>query len=187
MIKILALLMTLAPAAFAGDAAAQPGMVKYTADGSVFTAMVPSDWEKEEEIIAGRQEKQYGVDLYSPGKKPAAAVSLIYFGPDHPRFKTYEKYLATLRDTKDSVPGEVAGKVTDTVVNNRYAKTFDKKSYALYPPYAPAPEKIEMFERYVVVPAKKGFYSLTLKAPKGEAKRYLAEFEKILKSFKPAR
>jgi hypothetical protein len=44
-----------------------------------------------------------------------------------------------------------------------------------------------MLERYVVVPAKKGFYSLKLKAPKGEAKRYLAVFEKILKSFKPAR
>jgi hypothetical protein len=186
MIKLLTLIMTLVPAVWAGEAAA-PAMEKFTCDGSLFTAMLPSDWEKEEEIIAGRQEKQYGVDLYAPGKKPGAAISLIYFGPDHPRFKTWEKYLATLRDTKDADPEEVLGKVTDTVVNNRYAKTFDKKAFAFDPPYAPEPEKIEMLERYVVVPAKKGFYSLKLKAPKGEAKRYLAVFEKILKSFKPAR
>ncbi|OGR50411.1 MAG: hypothetical protein A2049_03000 [Elusimicrobia bacterium GWA2_62_23] len=186
MIKILALLVTLAPAVCAGEAA-PPAMEKFVCDGNVFTAMVPSDWEKEEEIIAGRQEKQYGVDLYSPGEKPAGAVSLIYFGPDHPRFKTWEKYLATLRDTKDGIQGEVVGKLTDTVVNNRYAKTFDKKTFAFIPPYAPEPEKIEMLERYVIIPAKKGFYALSFKSPKGEAKRHLAVFEKILKSFKPAR
>ncbi len=186
MIKLFALFATLLPAVWAGETP-PPAMEKFTCDGALFTAMVPSGWEKEEEIIAGRQEKQYGVELYAPGRKPGAAISLIYFGPDHPRFKTHEKYLATLRDTRDAAPGEALGKVADTVVNNRYAKYFDKKSFAFDPPYAPEPEKIEMFERYVIVPAKKGFYSLSLKAPKSEARRYLAVFENILKTFKPAR
>ncbi len=188
MIKIIALLsMFLSPAARAGQAAPDAGAEKYVCDGAYFTAMVPSDWEKEDEITIGRQEKQYGVDLYAPGKPPAAVISLIYFGPDHARFKTAEKYIATQRETRDRIKGEKSGKVSSTVVNNRYAKTFDKLSYEMVPPYSPKAVKVEMLERFVVIPAKQGFYSLSFKAPKGEARRYLAAFEKILKTFKPAR
>lgn len=187
MIKILSLLIALSPAVSAGQAAPEADMTKYICDGAYFTAMIPSDWEKEDEVAIGRAEKQYGVDLYAPGQPPAATISLIYFGPDHKRFKTAEKYIATQKETKDRIPGEASGKVSDTVVNNRYAKAFDKRSYEMVPAYSPKAQKVEMLERFVVIPAKAGFYSLSFKAPKGEAKRYLAVFEKILKTFKPAR
>lgn len=185
MLTIIAFCLAL-PLPFAA-AAQEGGQVKYICDGAFFTAMIPSGWEKEEEILAGRAEKQYGVDLYSPGDKPGAAISLLYFGPDHPRFKTFEKYIATLRDTKDRIRGEKPGKIRDTVVNNRYARTFDRRSYSMVPAYSPKPAKVEMLERFVVVPSKKGFYSLSFKAPKGEAGRFLPIFEKIIATFKPSR
>ncbi|MCM2267110.1 MAG: hypothetical protein NDI60_04970 [Elusimicrobiales bacterium] len=185
MIKIIALILALTPAVPLG--AAEAGMEKYACDGNVFTALIPSAWEKEEEIIVGRQEKQYGVDLYSPGQPPGAAISLIYFGPDHPRFKTMDAYIATLMKTEHKNDGEILGKLEDTLVAGRKSKILDMITYAMLPAYSPKPKKAEMFERYVIVPAKKGFYSLTLKAPKGEAKGHLAMFGKILDSFKPAR
>jgi len=187
MIKILALLIALSPAAVSAQAG-KDGMEKYICDGSFFTALVPSDWEKEDDVTAGRQEKQYGVDMFAPGGPPApAAISLLYFGPDHAQFKTFEKYIATQMSTVHRVKGEVSGKVKDTVVNNRYAKTFDKKSYDMVPPYSPKAVKVEMFERFVIIPAKTGFYVLNFKSAKGDAKKYLAVFEKIAKTFKPAR
>lgn len=68
---------------------------KFTCDSNFFTAMIPSDWEKAEEIILGWQEKRYGVDITAPETAEGAFIniSLIYFGPDHVLFKTYENYI----------------------------------------------------------------------------------------------
>lgn len=184
--NILSLLLVLVPSAPAAPPAA--AALEYVCDGGHFTAMIPSGWQKEDDVLVGRREKQYGVDLYAPdrGQDPASTISLIYFGPDHARFKTPEKYIKMQLETRDRVPGETAGKVKDTVVSHRYSRTLDKRSYDLVPPYSVEQRKVEMFERLVVMPAKGGFYVLSFKAPKNKAARLLPVFEKILKTFKPA-
>lgn len=185
MIKTLALLIALSPGARAVPPES-PAMEQFICDGNFFKALVPAEWEKSEEILIGRQEKQYGVDLSAPGGPPSpASISLLYYAQDHARFKTWEKYISTQRATKNRIKGEASGQMKDTVVNNRHAKTFDKRSYDMVPPYSPKAVKVEMFERFLVVPAKKGFYVLSFKSAKPDAKRYLGTFESVLRSFKP--
>lgn len=185
MIKLFALLIALCSPAGAAPQDG-PAMEQFICDGNFFKALVPADWEKSEEIMIGRQEKQYGVDLSAPGGPPSpASISLLYYAPDHARFKTWEKFISTQRSTKNRVKGEASGQVKDTVVNNRHAKTFDKRSFDMVPPYSPKAVKVEMFERFLVLPAKKGFYVLSFKSAKPDAKRYLGVFESVLRSFKP--
>lgn len=185
MTTIFSLLLLAAAPAFGGESAA-PGLEQYVSDGNFFTASVPVSWEKSEEILLGRQEKEYGVDMSAPGGPPApAAISILYYAPDHAMFKTHEKFLNTQLKPPTRIKGEVTGKVKDVLVNHRRARTFDKRTFDFIPPYSPTPKKIEMFERCVVMPAKKGFYVLNFRTKKGDEKAYLPVFDKVLQSFKP--
>lgn len=160
---------------------------KFICDENYFTAMIPSDWEKQEEIILGRQEKQYGVDLTDLKAKSSAfsSISLIYFGPDHPRFKTPEKYIRVSLETRKKIKGETVTTPKDSVLNGRKVKFFEKLNYISVPPGAAVPKKVLMYEKYVIMPAKKGFFVLSLQSPKDGAKAYLNIFDKITASFKP--
>lgn len=160
---------------------------KFTSDGAFFTAMIPSDWEKAEEIILGRQEKRYGADLTAPKMAEGAFtnISLIYFGPDHLMFKTYEKYIARNMEMPRKKKGEQTTGPHETVLNGRKAFSFEVQRYEAIPPGAPDPARVLIYRKQIIIPAKKGFYALILESPKSAAKSYLAVFDKICASFKP--
>jgi len=160
---------------------------KFTCDGNLFTAMIPSDWEKAEEIILGRQEKRYGVDLTAPQMAEGAFtnISLIYFGPDHLMFKTYEKYIAKNMEMPRKKKGEKTTGPREITFNGRKALTFEVQRYDSIPPGAAKPSYVLIYQKQIVIPAKKGFFVMILEAPKSAAKTYLTVFDKIGASFKP--
>lgn len=174
----------------AGKTAAQ--MEKYTCDGNFFTAMVPKDWAKKENISSGRQAREFGVDLKGPANKDGAfsRISLTYFAPDHARFKTMEKYLRinAAPDPDFPVPGEKYGPLSAVLVGNRRAQQFELRTFSFIPPDAVEPLKVAVYEKHVVVPGLKGgFYVLTYHAPADIAKAGAGVFKAVLAGFKPVK
>lgn len=190
---VLALLLACAaagPASAGGKAAMQ--MEKFVCDGNFFTAMVPKGWEKHEGISSGRQAREFGVDLKGPKSKDGvnARISLTYFGADHARYKTMEKYMRinSKADPDFPVAGEEYGPVSVVLVANRRAQVFELKTFTFVPPHAVKPLKVTVFERHIVVPSLKGgFYVLTYHAPADIAKANLPAFEAVVAGFKPAK
>lgn len=160
---------------------------KFTCDSNFFTAMIPSDWEKTEEIILGRQEKRYGVDLTAPQRAEGAFIyiSLIYIGPDHLMFKTYEKYIAKNLEMPRKKKGEQTMGPKEIVFNGKKAITFEIERYEPIPPGSAAPASVLIYQKKIVIPAKEGFFVIILESPKTAAKTYLDIFDKIGASFKP--
>ena len=160
---------------------------KFTSDGNFFNAMIPSGWEKAEEIILGRQEKRYGVDLTAPERAEGAFtnISLIYFGPDHLMFKTYDKYIAKNMELSRKKKGEKTTGPKEMLFNGRKALSFEIQRYDSIPPGAAKPNMVLIYQKQIIIPAKKGFYAVILESPKSAAKIYLGIFDKISASFKP--
>ncbi len=182
------LILFIAPMARAGETEEQ-ACEKFTCDGNFFTAMIPSDWEKAEEIILGRQEKRYGVDLTAPETAEGAftTISLIYFGPDHVLFKTYEKYIAKNIEMPRKKKGEETTGPRELIFNGRKAITFETQQYDSFPPGAANPASVLIYQKQIVIPAKEGFFVMILESPKTVAKAYLDIFDKIGASFRPNR
>jgi hypothetical protein len=120
------------------ESSKERALEKFTCDGNFFTAMIPSDWEKAEEIILGRQEKRYGVDITAPETAEGAFIniSLIYFGPDHILFKTYENYIVKNMKMPRKKKGEKTTGPVELIFDDRKAITFETERYESIPPGA---------------------------------------------------
>lgn len=165
---------------------------KYISDGNFFTAMIPQDWEKDEDIILGRAAKEYGVILIGPRGMEGTPVmiTILYYGDGkdtHEWIKSAEDFIN--RNSKPYrgklLEGEDYGEVREIIFAGRRAKTFDRKTVVSIPPNAAVPKKILIFERFVVVPAAIGFYKLQYEAPSDLAEKYEGVFDKVINSFKP--
>lgn len=181
-----------AACAHAKTAGEKPQMTAFTCDGNFFKAMVPKDWGKTERISAGRQAREFGVDLKGPAGKDGAfsRISLTFFGADHPRFTTMDKYLGinAVPDPDLPIEGERYGPLTKVLVAGRSAKQFELNTFSFIPPYAVNPVKVPIYEKHIVIPGKKGgFYVLTYHAPADIAKANIGVFNAVVKSFKPAK
>ena len=77
------------------------------------------------------------------------------------------------------------GPVKDQPVAGRTAKVFERKVYEYLQPESIRPEKIPLYERFVVIPVKQGFYVLRYTAAQVIAEKYRSVFEKVVSSFKP--
>jgi len=176
------------PRAFAKDGAPKEAMEPFTCDMNFFKAQVPSDWELNEEITTGRIEKVYGFDLKGPRNSEGAFTSMtvLYYGPDHPRFHASEDFIEANRDTSLSLPGEKDGPLTPVTVAGVSGQEFIRNVFLFIPPHAVEPKKIPMKERLIILPAAKGgFYTLEYSAPEDAYETYQSVFEQVLNSFKP--
>ena len=131
---------------------------------SCFTASIPSDWVRYEDIMDSEATREYGVDLRGPKNADGAYVTIdiIYYAPDHDMFKTAEDFIranANLRETLKA-QGESVTPVTATQIAGRDAVQFDKKAILFLPFDSADPKKIMMFERLIVMKGKEGFYLL---------------------------
>ena len=170
------------------DKTMQTDTANFTCDGNFFTAKVPEGWAKSESISLGRQAKEYGVDFKGPKDKDGAyaRISLTYYGPDHRRFKTMEKYINLNSRPLMAVKGEKYGPVANITAASRRGKRFERRTFDFIPPYAVKPLKVSVFEVQVVLPGKKGgFYALTYHAPMDIEKANMPVFDKVLLDFKP--
>lgn len=161
----------------------------FISDGNFFTALIPKDWEKEEDIILGRTAKEYGVLLIGPRGMEGTPVmiTVLYYGDGkdtHDWIKSAEDFinLNSKPNRRPLLEGEEYGEVGEITLAGRKAKKFDRKTFVSI---STGSKKILIFERFVVVPTVTGFYKIQYEAPSDLAKKYESVFDKVINSFKP--
>ncbi|MBP7527873.1 MAG: hypothetical protein KA801_08105 [Syntrophorhabdaceae bacterium] len=163
--------------------------------GDYFTCSIPADWSKYDPGFGLSQDekKVYGLTLFGPQdeSKVPPTISVHYYAPGNLLHKTMAKFIRghsePLFDTQSK--GDPLGKVDSIQLAGRKATTFNRKSVRYIGERSLKPEKVVLFEHFVVVPDSKdqGFYVLELSVPSAIKTRYTAIFENVVKSFLPVR
>lgn len=177
---------------------------KYISEGNFFVVLIPKGWGKEENNFSHAYtktgDKVCGVELSGPHNKDDArlTISVLYYEYGQ-FFKSYERYINLKTGTFTRLALEKDVYITNTAVAGREAKKFEIEKFELIPlPFdppdfkegiiyeiVPPSKKVTVIERYIVIPAEKGFYVLNYRASPDIAKSIEGTFEKILNSFEP--
>lgn len=177
---------------------------KYISEGNFFAVSIPKGWGKEEKDFSRAYtktgDKVYGVELFGPRNEDGArlTISILYYEYGQ-FFKSYERYINLKTGTFTRLAPEKDVSITKMAVAGREAKKFEIEIFELIllpfdPPdfkegvkyeLVPPSKKVTVIEKYIVIPAEKGFYVLNYHAPEDIAKKYESVFDKIISSFEP--
>jgi len=177
---------------------------KYISEGNSFVVLIPKGWGKEEKDFSYAYtktgDKVRGVELSGPHNKDDArlTISVLYYEYGQ-FFKSYERYINLKTATFTCLAPEKDVYITNTAVAGREAKKFEIETFELIllpfdPPdfkegiiyeIVPPSKKVTVIERYIVIPAEKGFYVLSYRASPDIVKNIEGIFEKVLNSFEP--
>jgi hypothetical protein len=163
---------------------------KYVSEGKYFKCVLPKDWQKVESMGQPASEKKvYGVDVTGPAGADgiAPSISVKYYAKGNTLFKSAEEFV---RIHSKPIPGlGLAGdkysSVTTMKIAGRTATKFERRKSDFAKPRQVENKKIAVFERYMVLPAREGFYVLNYYCVFSEAKALLPAFEGAVKSFEP--
>jgi hypothetical protein len=174
--------------------AAAPAARSAAADcrgGEHFRCRLPAGWTQSWAPRLARVEKVYGLEASAPGQPegPAVRITVDYFAGDNAVHKGADAYVAahSRRNQALRMPGEKYGPVSGVELGGRRGRVFERETFAFWPPDHPRAGKVPMRERFVVLPAKEGFYALSYSAPAPLYERYRSAFEVVLESFVPLR
>jgi hypothetical protein len=192
-------------AAVQSAAEVEPPYEKYVCEGEYFSALVPKEWSRTEQGHPyGDLTKVYGLKLRGPEVRDGAAatISLLYYSGEK-FFTDHRQYInARLNSPVREDSGEKQEMVPVGIAGLR-GVTFSLKTFELVsrpserqmPPkpddgsriyeIVPPSKKVIMAERFIVLPAGKGFYVLHYRAPEDNAGEYQKVFENVTGSFQP--
>jgi hypothetical protein len=181
--------------------------------GSYFSCDVPPDWSRVEGTgfgLSDEEKKTYGITLGAPesGEIPVR-ISLYYYAEGNLMYKSVDHYLNLFAKPALGVAleGSSYNEVTPAKVGSRDGMMFERLKQEFVPlhnsldvPGSPGREGIvyerrrEMMaravpvkERFMLLPAKAGFYALRYSAPADKFVKYLPVFEQVTKRFYPRR
>lgn len=183
-------IMAVAMSFAAGPALAEAPVDQTYTEGKYFTVNVPSGWVKKDEALGltDAEKKVYGAEFFGPqAGKFAVRIGVQYYAPGNLVQPTSEKFIKLHSKPALGVNlnGKVYGKVAKGKAGNYYAKVFERKTFEYDPPTALHPNKIHIYEKFYVVPVKRGFFVLRYYAPMDLAKANLKQYEALVASFKP--
>jgi hypothetical protein len=192
-------------AAVQSVAETMPTYERYVCEGGFFSASVPKGWERTEQGHPyGDLTKVYGVKLRDPQDRDSAAatISLLYYSGEK-FFTDHRQYInarlnAMIREDydekKEMVPVTIAG-LKGVAFSMKTFELVSRPSERHMPPkpddgsriyeIMPPSKKVIMAERFIVLPAGKGFYVLNCRAPEDTAGEYQKLFENVTGSFQP--
>ncbi len=185
--------LTIFMPAFSQGADRMPQFALHKSAGDYFKCKIPADWTIYEPVfgLSAEEKKVYGITLFGPqnGSPVAPVISVHYYAPGNLLHKTMEVFI---RRHSEPVLGFVAegksyGKVQETELAGRKAKTFERIDIRYIGERVLHPLKVSMSEKFIVVSDSKddGFYVLKLSVPAAEKDKYAGIFEEIVKSFLP--
>ncbi len=133
----------------------------------------------------------YGLTISGPpglsGVPPA--ISIYYYAPGNLLHKTMDLYIRRHSSPvlNASVEGIEYSAVKQIPIAGRDAKTFNRRDVRFIRDQGIDPEKVLIYEEFVVVPAKKddGFYVLKFSVPCELREINAGTFAAVLKSFVP--
>jgi hypothetical protein len=184
---------------------ADPLYEKYHCEGGYFSASVPKDWARTEQGHPyGDMTKVYGVKLRGPEDRDGAAatISLLYYSGEK-FFTDHRQYINArlnsmiredYNEKKEMAPVVVAG-LKGVAFSMKTFELVSRPSERHMPPkpddgsriyeIVPPSKKVIMAERFIVLPAGKGFIVLHFRAPEDTAGEYQKIFEDVTGSFQP--
>ena len=174
---------------------------EYVSEGNYFRCIIPEGWGKREYDfgLSQKEKKVYGIDMLGPGIADGlkARISVHYYAEGNILHKTADEFIKTHSKPVlgTPLPGSKYSKVTNTMVARRNAKKFERQTFEfidhIYDPktgiyYTPIdPKKIPVIEKFIVIPAREGFYILRYYAPSEISEANFKAFEQVVNSFKP--
>jgi hypothetical protein len=135
------------------------------------------------------EEKVYGTDIVGPAGAEgiAPSISVKYYARRNTLFRSAEEFVRihSRPIVGLGASGDKYGPVTAIKLAGRAASRFERRKSAFTRPRQVKNKKIPVFESYIVLPAKDGFFVLNYYSALSEAKANLPAFEGVTSSFEP--
>lgn len=168
---------------------------EYTSQGNYFRCSVPRGWSEYHQSFGLSQEekKVYGVTLFGPsdGGPVPPTISLHYYAPGNLLHRTMDKFIRGHSQPVLGPPSEGGshGEVRPVAIAGRQAVTFERTNVRYTGGRTLNPDKVVLFERFVVVPDEsyRGFYVLSLSVQDRTRSKHAGIFEAVTESFRPGR
>ncbi|OGR65396.1 MAG: hypothetical protein A2X31_10210 [Elusimicrobia bacterium GWB2_63_22] len=190
MFKTLTLMLVFCLPACAGPAKktapAQPAAFKaFAMEDKLFSCDVPADWKQERDLEREKRNKTPKLELVGPrAEKSPVLIYAAFYAKDGKYFDGFQDFID--RNSKDSW-GETEdkyGPVKETALGGRKAFAFDREVKTSINPESPSGGTVQIYEKFYVIPAADGFFSLHFYAPKSVSGKHLPVFERLAKTFK---
>lgn len=160
------------------------GYKTYKMDGNIFRCLIPSDWKIERDAEKDKKDKIYKVFFVNP-QDSRILVAIKYYSVDSG--KKYEDFIEINSKTADGKlegPNEKYEPVKNINILDR--KAFEiNRLFKEFVSIEAGSEQYWLKERIIVIPAKKGFYTITYSSPEKSFSKYKNIFDNIVKSFRP--
>ncbi|MCE5312678.1 MAG: hypothetical protein LLF86_05945 [Nitrospiraceae bacterium] len=187
------------------DTSTNQEFVSYEYKG-FFVCDIPKQWSINDGTmqfgLKPEEKKVYGIYLYGPSEADIPVrISVHFYAEGNLLHKSMERYIkAHSQPILGYVPeGSSYGPVQEITIAGRKAKKFEQKksefvgSRSLLPDpgakdprvYEKMARKVYALEQYIVIPAEKGFYVLSLRTPEDSASLFQPVFDRVVNSFKP--
>ncbi len=156
-----------------------------------FEVGVPAGWSRQGPSLGLSDEERgvFPVRMLGPRTPEGitAEISIAYYAPGNLLHKTVEHYvrLHAAPVFGEAQPGESYSEQRATTLAGRKALRFERTKLELVGPRSLDPRRAPVYEGYVVLPAKAGFYVLRCRAGIPMREAVAALFEAVLASFKP--
>jgi len=171
---------------------------KFDCPEGKFSVSVPVGWSHHESFPYGIDDTVNGVMLEGPENPQGAPMTMAvlhYAGTG--KIEGAQEYMRRVLFNPTRTDADKEIKFTDIVVAGIKGTTFTFRKFHLVilpfdaPPMedgvmyelAPPTRRVEMTVRYVVIPAKPGFYSFMYEAPDDLYKDFTGVFDTVVKSF----
>lgn len=174
--------------------------------GDYFSCDVPPDWSRIDNYgfgygLSNEEKKTYGFYLQAPASSEVpVTIAIFYYAEGNLMYRSMDQYI---RGFSQSAPegdgaGNDYGKIAPITVAGREGMVFESISVRSVPVGTSVSSKPGVFirpglnarrvvvrERFVVLPAKQGFYALRYTATEGKFQEFLPVFEKVTQRFFP--
>lgn len=173
---------------------------RFESPAGKFSVSVPTapEWMPRNRFPYGIDDTVNGIFLEGPKNGDGAAVKIAvlhYAGTG--RIKGIDHYIRKVGFNPTRTDGTFDTALSDIEVAGRKGKTFTFPKFELVRlPYeqpelkpglnvrlAPPSKEVAMIDRYIVIPAGKGFYSFQYEAPKDMYDQYAGVFDAVVRSF----
>ncbi len=167
----------------AGQMLNSAGYKMYTMDSNFFSCLIPSEWKIERDADKDKKNSVYKLTLIHPSNSKVNIV-LKYYAPQSG--KNYKEFIETNSKTEDGKlegPNEKYEAVKEIKVSGKKAFEINRK-FKEFESLESKSESWWLKEKIIVVPAKKGFYTLSFSADENVFQKILPVFDNVVKSFK---
>lgn len=157
----------------------QGGLIKLEPTGKPFSVLLPAEWKQKEYDLL-KVHEQYALYAWLPGTPGLdyVLIGIEYFAGIH---KSPERYLFE----KLSSTGQSGGPVSTQTSLGAGVQTFEIQT-SRSPPLGVEAKSIPVARKYLIYPMQRGFAVLVYDAPVALFAKYRPDFERVLRSFKPA-